>query len=325
MKRAGSLQARFIAPLVCALLLGLAAPARAEEVSAPRPWQFEALVTEHRFTGDAPRADPDQPALRYGLYGLRWKAMAGQSVVLVAVTSDALRLGLSLHGFLELLNFDSGGPVPWQSYRANVGLELLAESPRLSRALLPSGGQLLLSLGWSHESDHAADVGSYVGGYLLPSYTAILSFDNGNFSSYEYVKLRAVYRQPVWGGRLTAESALGARLFPKAIDPYTLRALRAAVLAEGRLTVRATERVRPYASAYFELLDQGFDARAHGFAGSLAGQPLRYEIVHLGVDLVSRGGAVFSPFLTYSASHGRGIDFPRFYGPEVGFGLAIMP
>lgn len=314
-----------VARVASSLLLGLAAPASAEEAEGARPWRVEALVTEHRFTGDAPRADPDQPALRYGLYGLRWKAMAGDAVVLVAVTSDALRLGLSLHGFIELVNFDSGGPVPWQSYRANIGLDLLAESPRLSRALLPPGGQLQLSLGWTHESDHAADVGSYVGQYLRPSHAGLSSFDNGNFSSYEHVKLRVVYRQPLWGGRLTAESALGARLFPKAIDPYSLRDLRAAVLAEARLTVRATEGVRPYASAYFELVDHGFDAAAHGFTGSLAGQRLRYETVHLGVDLVSRGGAVCSPFLSYSASHGRGVDFPRFYGPEVGFGIAILP
>jgi hypothetical protein len=314
-----------------AALLGVAALAASSPVLADEPggaFRVETLVTVHRFTGDAPRADPDQPALRYGLYGLRWKAMAGEGVVLVAAVSDTLRLGLALDGFIELVNFDTGYPVPWESYRANIGFDLLAESPRLSRALLPPGGQLQLSLGWFHESDHAANVSGYVAEYLAPRGSlaeAVASFDNGDFSSYEYLKLRALIRQPLLRGRLTATAALGARLFPKAIDPASLRAMHAAVLAETRLTVRATEGVRPYASTYFELVGNGFSARESGFAVGAEREPLRYAIVNLGVDLVTSGGAIFSPFVTYSRSNGRGVDFPRFFGPEAGVGLAILP
>ena len=305
-----------------------APPVRAEAAKETPGWRVETLVTVHRFTGDEPRADPDQPALRYGLYGLRWKAMAGDGVVLVGLVSETLRLGLALDGFVELVNFDTGYPVPWESYRANIGLDLLAESPRLSRAILPRGGQLQLSLGWFHESDHAANLGGYVAEYLASRGSfaaAVASFDNADFSSYEYVKLRGVYRQPLWGGRLTTTSTLGARLFPKAIDPGSVRFMHAAVLAEARLAVRATEGVRPYASAYFELASDGFSARANGFARGPEREPLRYAIVNLGVDLVSRSGAVFSPAVTYSRSHGRGVDFPRFFGPEVGFGVTLLP
>ncbi len=161
--------------------------------------------------------------------------MAGAGVVLAGVESDRLRLGLALDGFIELINFDQGEPVPWESYRANVGFEVLAESPTLARALLPPGGRLYLAVGWFHESDHAANEQGYIAQYLappsyLPGEGAIYpSLDNGNFSSYEYVKLRAVYRQPLLRGRLTAQSALGARLFPGAIDPGSIRSLRAAV------------------------------------------------------------------------------------------------
>ena len=308
--------------------LAAASPALAEEAGDARPWHIETLVTVHRFTGDEPRADPDQASLRYGLHGLRWKAMAGDGVVLVALASDTLRLGLALHGFIELVNLERGYPVPWESYRANVGMELLAESPRLSRALLPQGGQLQLSVGWFHESDHAANVRGYVAEYLLPRTlfaTAISSFDNGEFSSYEYVKLRAVYRQPLWGGRLTAMAALGARLFPKTIAPHSVRALNAAVLAEGRITARVTSGVRPFVSTYFELVRNDFSARAEGFDFGAEREPLRYAIVHLGVDLVGRSGTIVSPYFTYSRSHGRGVDFPRFFGPEAGFGLTLLP
>jgi hypothetical protein len=317
------LRFRAVGAFLAAAALGATSPALADD--GARAWHVDTLVTVHRFVGDEPRADPDQPSLRYGFYGGRWKAMAGDGVVLVGLVSDTLRFGLSLDGFIELVNFDTGFPVPWESFRANVGLDLHAESPRLSRAILPPGGRLQLSLGWFHESDHVADLGSYVDEYLARRPLDATSFDNGDFSSYEYVKIRAAYRQPLWRGRVTVLSALGARLFPRTIDPSSIRSLRASVLAEGRVTVRATDGVRPFASGYYELVKNDFVASDHGFAFGLDHEPLRYEIVSLGVDLASAGGALFSPFVTYSCSHGRGVDFPRFYGPEVGFGIAILP
>jgi hypothetical protein len=321
--------------VVAAAITASASPLRAEEAGGAPSFQVQTLVTAHRFLPDEPRADPDQPALRYGLHGGRWKAMVGAGLVLVGVESDRLRLGLALDGFIELINFDQGEPVPWESYRASVGFEVLAESPALNRALLPPGGRLHLAVGWFHESDHAANQDGYIEQYLAPrplrpgtgslSPSLSQSLDNGNFSSYEYVKLRAVYRQPLFAGRLTAQTALGARLFPGAIDPASIRALRAAVLAEGRLTARISEGVRPFASAYYELLANDFVAQEHGFRFGLDRAPLRYAIVHLGVDLVSPGGGIWSPYLSYSNSHGRGIDFPRFFGREIGFGIALMP
>lgn len=315
--------------LLAAAALAVESPARADGGAGSGGWQFEWLVTVHRFINDEPRADPDQASLRYGLHGLRWKAMAGDGIVLAAVTSDTLRLGLALHGFIELVNFNTGYPVPWESYRANVGMELLAESPRLNRALLPRGGQLQLSVGWFHESDHVANLNAYIADYVRSSpytfATALSSFNNGEFSSYEQVKLRAVYRQPLWAGRLTAMTALGTRLFPKPIAPHSVRAMHAAVLAEGRLTLRITSAVRPFVSTYFELVGNGFRAQAQGFNYGADAQPLRYAILNLGVDLVGKGGTMVSPFFTYSRSHGRGVDFPRFFGPEAGFGLAVLP
>ncbi|MEP7123291.1 MAG: hypothetical protein ABJE95_20350 [Byssovorax sp.] len=316
---------------IMAALAVSASPACAEEAASAPPWHVQTLVMAHRFVPDEPRADPDQPSLRYGIVGGRWKAMLGAGVVLAGVESDRLRIGLALDGFVELLNFDQGEPVPWESYRASVGFEALAESPRLSRALLPPGGRVYLALGWFHESDHAANQDGYVSQYLVPrsffsgSGAVTPSFDNGNFSSFEYVKIRGVARQPLFGGRLTTEEVLGARLFPEAIDPGSVRRMRAAVLAEARLTVRASDGARPFVSAYFELIKNDFVARERGFQSALDRTPLRYAIVNVGVDLVGSGGGIFSPYLSYSRSNGRGVDFPRFFGSEVGFGITLMP
>jgi hypothetical protein len=46
--------------------------------------------------------------------------------------------------------------------------------------------------------------------------------------------------------------------------------------------------------------------------------------ISAGLDLRAAGGAIVSPEIVYSSSHGRGIDFPRFYGPELGFRLGFL-
>jgi hypothetical protein len=286
-------------------------------------WNLRTLTSTHRFIPDEPRADPDQPSLRYAIDGGRWKAMSGGSIMLIGAESDTLRVGLSLAGFLELINITPDQPVPWQSYRANVGADVVVESPRLSRVLLPWGGRMFITIGWFHESDHAAALSTYEAQYLAPR--GIDWFfphvDNANFSAYEYVKIRAAYRQLLWGGRLITSVALGTRLFPEPINPGSIRELHAAFIVESRVRVRIRPSVHPYLSVYYELIDNDFVAQRHGFQFGQDRTPLRYAIVNVGVDLVGSSGTIMSPYVAYSHSHGRGIDFPRFYGSEIGGGL----
>jgi hypothetical protein len=297
--------------------------AHAEERAPESPWRYQALVTVHRFLPGEPTPDPDQPAFRYGFQGGRWNAMLGDGLVLGAAESDALRLGLALEAFVALENFTTDQPLPWQSFRANVGFELLAGSPRLSRALLPAGGTLQVGLGWFHESDHVAAQGAYDTEFLLPA--QIGRFDNGDFNSFEYVKLRAIYRQVWLDERLTLQVALGARLFPPPIDSLAARGQRLSGLAEARVTWRASSSLHPYLAGYFELVKNDFGAHREGFAFDLERDPFRFAILDVGLDLVSRNGAMVSPYLRYSNSFGRGVDFPRDYGGQFGFGFAALP
>jgi hypothetical protein len=101
--------------------------------------------------------------------------------------------------------------------------------------------------------------------------------------------------------------------------------MRAAILVEPRLGAQISAGVRPFVSAYFEFVDNEFVTRDHGFRFGLDRTALRYTIVNLGVDLVSAGGAIMSPYVTYLNSHGRGIEFPKFFGSELGFGFICLP
>jgi hypothetical protein len=210
-----------------------------------------------------------------------------------------------------------------------VGFELLVGSPRLSRALLPEGGALHLGLGWFHESDHVAAQGAYANEFLTPVRIGGLqrepSFDNGNFNSFEYVKIRAAYRQPYLDERLSLEFAVGSRLFPSPIDSLAHRGQCLSALIESRVTIRATSTLHPYWAGYFEFVKNDFVARQAGFAFDLERAPARFVILDLGLDLVSQNGAIFGPYLRYSNSFGRGVDFPRDYGDQFGFGVVLLP
>lgn len=305
-------------PIALAMTLGTA-PARADTAQD----SVKALVTVHQFLHDEPSTDPDRAMLRYGVLGGRWQAMAGEGIVLVGGPLGGVRAAIALEGFLELVNFTDDQPVPWESFRANIGLNTHWEAPNLARAILPPDGRLFFALGWFHESDHAANLQRYMNDYLT-NFGAITRFDNANFSAYEYFKLRLSWQQLLWGGRIATQTAVGARIFTPSINPGSIRGLRWAFQSEARVSVRATKTIHPFVAGYFELINNDFVAAREGFRGGLDHEPLRYQTISTGVALRSARGSMVIPEIVYSNSHGRGIDFPRFYGTEFGFRLNFL-
>jgi hypothetical protein len=100
--------------------------------------------------------------------------------------------------------------------------------------------------------------------------------------------------------------------------------MRWAFQSEMRISVRATNALRPFVAGYFELVNNDFIATREGFRGDLDREPLLYRTISAGVELRSSRGSIVTPEIVYSNSHGRGIDFPRFYGPEFGFRLSFL-
>jgi hypothetical protein len=309
---------RFVASFITAMVLTLVSVAvRADD---RRP--VEALLTSHQFLNDEPSSDPDRAMLKYGMISGRWQAMAGENIVLVGGFQRGLRAAVVLAGFVELVNFNNDQPVPWESYRANVGIDTLWEVPDLARKVLPPGGRLHFALGWFHESDHAANGQGYANDFLRNT-APFASFDNANFSAYEYFKLRSMWHQLWANGKITTQITLGMRVFTPSINPGSIREMRWAFQMEGRVSVRAHEKVRPFLTGYFERLAHDFHASQHGFRWDVEGDPLFYRTVGAGMDLRSSRGSIVSPEIFCSSSYGRGVDFPRFYGLDLGLRLSF--
>ena len=278
-------------------------------------WSFDYLESTRPYYRLDPGLDPDAPALRYGWVG-RWRAMGGGSVLLFGARSYALDIGISLDGFVELVNFTNRSPVPWETFRGFLGVDLHFESTYVNKRAMPPQGRLILKLGWFHESDHAVAVTSFINRYgdgtLNPS-----NFENGDLSSYEHFKIRGLWVQELLG-RMQLQLTLGGRIFTPPIDPYALRELRWSLFAEARLTVRVRTPLHVFVGVFTEVVDHRFDTDAARFRDDLADRPLRYLLLATGIEIRGWERRALVLQLLYSYSHGRGLDFAEDFGHELG-------
>jgi hypothetical protein len=213
---------------------------------------------------------------------------------------------LTFGGFLALVNIDEYQAMPWQTYRANMGINTIWRSRRLDERVLPDDGSFILELGFFHESDHAASVDAFRDRFLL---TPGDRFDNGNFSAYEYFKLRLRYEQRFLDERVALLNAIGGRFFTPSFNPGDRRELLAAFNVETRGSFRLVSRLFAFLGIYYELVGNRFSSAANDMRYSLEETPLHYLIVETGFSWRSRGGHSFQISFLYSRSHGRGLDF----------------
>ncbi len=288
-------------------LLAFAAPASAAPPppAAPAP-RVLALVPLRSFADVPFTLDPDEPHLALGGAGGRWEAMVGGQLVLFGYRGPALRLAITFPFLLELINLDSSEPVPYESWRANLGFSVLASVPALDRRL-PAGGTLWAQLGFYHESDHPT------AGISLRDFQDPQGTSNSvlNFSSFEYVKLRLAYEQPFARGRLRLHAGLAGRFFTPAINSGSVRALRAGFAVEVGLAVRLTERLHIWQATYFELVANDFVAAMHGFNTGADHDPLQDLRVEVGLDWRALSWVTAVPWIGFADSHGRGVLFLR--------------
>ena len=247
-------------------LLALLGTAHARDSAPISKTRVLALMTRSQLDRLEPSVDPDTPALRYGMIGGRWSARAGASLLLVGFESPAIRAGLLLAGLIELTNFSTEYPVPWQTYRANIGFDIYVDSPRLDAAL-PRGGRLFTTIGFFHESDHIADHINFQNRFASGQL-----FEDPEFSSFEYFKWTAGYQQRL--GRLTLQALVGLRAFTPPVVRRSVRELRAAFLLEAQAALRLSETFFARFALYFEHLANDFDATRAQIRGGARGEPL---------------------------------------------------
>lgn len=256
-------------------------------------------------------ADPDEPRFSYGAHGPRFRSSFGGRIGLVGFEPRHHRVVVSLAPLLELTNISSE-PISWQTFRANVGLDVSWRPP------LRVGRGLILHAGYFHESDHVADTEAYRTEFLAP----FARFDNGNFSSFEYVKLRVDAWQQ-WGRRIvpTLLASPGLRVFTPNINSHDTRGDIVALQGELRFDVAWRPRLSTWVAAYGEWGLRTFDD-ADRYRNASTGPALTRRAL-LGVTARGRSPTRFVVQLGYDNSNGRGVDFMRRWGHAFTFEVGI--
>lgn len=304
-----------VGPFALALLFGL--PARGEPL---RPQPLGAVF-------QLPSLDPDLPGVRYRLLSGRWEGKAGDAVVLTGLRRPELTVALSLSGFIELINFQRWYPVCWETWRGHVGLDSVWQIPALDERL-PAGGHLIGQLGYFHESDHVTNSYAYLLAYGDLDRTddpkdVLVEFPNGDLSSFEELRLRLAWTQPLGAGPWTLRLAVAGRAFPPSLDEYTPRRMRGAIGGELWISRRLGARRDLYLAGYLEHVAQEFDPVAAWLRPELAPEALDYRVLELGLRRVGVYGTSVEPHLLLSDSDGRGVDFVEDYGLEWGIGFRV--
>jgi hypothetical protein len=268
-------------------------------------WQF--ISTAGRTFELLPSSDPDEPALRLSFLGGKLEAMSGTSLVIAARRSRRLTFGITLPAFIALLNFSEDNAMPWQTFRGSLGLGVIFRPERPFGRPPPPGGALVIEAAYIHESDHAVDLDGYRLTFVEYPY---LTFDNGNFSSYEWLKLRVRYQQRLAGDRVRLLGAVGYRYFTPSINPGDRRELEHSFSLEARGWVRLVRRLSFHFGAYAEVLANGFSSAANRIRADLERDPLLTFLVEAGLTVSEFRGRSFQVSFLYSNSNGRGLCFP---------------
>jgi hypothetical protein len=314
-QRVGAQVSALLVAKVAALVAGLlgAGSAAAAPWGDPNP-SFEAFSL-----------DPDAPVSSYRVLSGRHESKLGTRLAAPSIDGPNLRQMTTLDAFFALENWSRSYPISYQTLRANVGIDTAWALPGLD-ARLPAGGGLVAQLGWFHESDHVTDTLDFAESQSDPRLDPTVfhdQFDWANFSSYELLRGRLRYAQPLGLSRWTLFLTADGRRYLEPINPAGGRALTVGWAAEGRLSLQLSDRRALYAAARVDRSHHGLDPRSVGLKEGAAPGLLRQDQAELGVDLRSDGPRVQLAALGRRGD-GRGADFVADYGLEWGLGLRLM-
>ena len=269
--------------------------------------------------------DPDAPVSSYRVLSRRHESKLGMRVAAPSYEGPRLCQSTTLDAFFALENWSRSYPISYQTLRANVGIDTHWSLPGLD-AKLPAGGGLVAQLGWYHESDHVTDTVEFSEVFAAPGrYPSELyaDLDWANFSSYELLRGRLRYRQPLGLSPLTLTLIADGRRYLPPINPWGARALTVGWAAEAQLSAQLWPRAALYGAARVDRSRHALDPTELGLQASAVDGVLRQDQAELGLEVQSAGPRLQLGLLGRRGD-GRGADFIADYGLEWGLGLRLL-
>lgn len=299
-------------------LNGLAQDFTTDSSVADSGFQWTLLPTPNEHRLELPHSiNPDFHTFKMTRSGGKWRNMVGHNFGLVALEWPGLAVTAGPAGFVELHDFDKHQFMSWQLWRGNVGFNTYWDLKKLNQSL-GKDSRLLFSLGWFHESQHAADVPNYV--TRLTNLT-VFTFENGAMRSFEFYEAQVYFMQQ--SGPLQLLLNAGGRYYPKPLLSTSRWHLESSFFGEIGLSGKVHQFVSLYANGYLEQVNNNFHSNEHGYILEWSAEPFLYRKMEVGIDLHNDQKQRFQFFGTYNYSNGRGLDFVRVY-QEYGAGIRLI-
>ena len=275
-----------------------------------------------RFTDSETRLsmiDPDLPALQISRFGGRWRNKVGTSIELFSVNFSSVTAEFCLEPFVEIHDFNRKNDFSWELWRGSLGVNMfwIYHMKDFNFYYLPK--KLIVELGYYHESEHASSAGFTD---EFTNYFVFESFPNGTFGSFEYVKGKINFVHTVNNNAQFFQWSLGGKYFPLPIEPGAGRKLRRAFWADFLFKNMLSNKMSVYLGGYYEAISTEFVASESNFKTDFVNGTLHYRILELGIEYTMPGGSRLMPFVSYSNSSGRGLDFLRNYD-DLGWGIKV--
>lgn len=250
-----------------------------------------------------------------------WEAAVKTKIIAIGTKRNKYLLGNTVSGFMELSNFTTGEPVPWQLWRANMGLGILyAYYPSNISALTT----LWIETGYNHGSDHITDLDSY--SYEFLNYYSNIDmyylFDHANISSFEYINLSIGFKFN-FRDKLLYNIITSMRYYTPPINPGSQRNLKTSWHLGMTAEKLINSHVSIYSGFYIETIIHDFDYQANWYLVPEDEGNLNLLQLEAGVRIQGNQGRSIIPFFQFRSGNGKGLNFPKKY-QGVGGGFKIL-
>jgi len=264
--------------------------------------------------------DPDKPIIQISRIGGRWVNKIGTSIHCARTTLWGIETQISLDPFIEIHDITTKNYFSWELWRGSFGVNVqgVYEFTNNTSVVLPN--LIHMSIGYYHESDHAS---SWEFTRQFTRYFTFEEFQNSSFGSFEYAKLKtgALHfdKEMTW----LIDWSFLIRTFPDPLLKKGGRKQNSSFGAEVFAQQKVSDIFSTHIAWYYEIISTDFVAQEAFFLSDFNKGILIYRVVEVEITYTTSSGTRIIPYIIYTHSAGRGLDFLQTY-KELGYGFRVL-
>ncbi len=251
--------------------------------------------------------DPDNGQLKLSQTGNKWRNMLGNTTNLVSFENRNWKAQLQSNFFVEIHDFEKGQWMSYDIWRGQMEGTVFVNSTKFDK-LSKNKVKTIVGIGYGHESQHVTNYDGYLARYC-PYYNhwfRFYYFPAADLRTWEFFRFQALFSTKVKGVDIWLRPS--TKLYPKPILNTGNNIINKSSWACEAGIKRDFKKKGTLSLNYFyERIENNYDPVKMHFLGKWKAGPFVYNYMELG--WLSNTAVRFNPFVGYSISNGRGMDF----------------